>query len=114
MTTPLVLMPSATMFIEATISAVVRPFANCSPTWRLRDSGLMQVVSRSPKPVRPEKVSAAPPSATPRRVISAKPRVMTMARVFSPTPSPSAMPAEMAITFLSGPPSSQPMTSVLV
>ena len=36
---------------------------------------------------------------------------MTVARVFTPTLNPSAMPAAMAITFFSGPPSSQPTTS---
>jgi len=37
-----------------------------------------------------------------------------VARVFTPTPKPSAMPAAMAITFLSGPPISQPTTSEIV
>ncbi len=39
---------------------------------------------------------------------------MTAARVLSPVPSPSAMPEAMAITFLSAPATSQPITSGLV
>jgi hypothetical protein len=34
-----------------------------------------------------------------------------MMRVFDPNPSPSLMPAPIAITFLSAPPSSTPITS---
>ncbi len=60
------------------------------------------------------KVSARPPSAVPRRVSSASPRVMSAARAFDPNPSPSEMPAAMAITFLIAPPSCTPATSVLV
>ena len=65
-------------------------------------------------PARPAKVSGSPPMATPRRVSSASPRVMTAARVLSPVPSPSAMPEAMAITFFSAPAISQPMTSGFV
>ena len=65
-------------------------------------------------PARPANVSGSPPMATPRRVSSARPRVMTAARVLSPAPRPSAMPAAMAMTFLSAPPISQPTTSGLV
>ena len=52
--------------------------------------------------------------ASPSRVSSASPRVMTAARVLSPVPRPSAMPEAMAITFLSAPATSQPITSGLV
>ncbi len=55
-------------------------------------------------PARPAKVCSWPPMATPRRVSSARPRVMTAALVLSPTPRPSPMPAAMAMTFLSAPP----------
>ena len=54
------------------------------------------------------------PSPCPSRVISASPRVISVARVLSPKPMPSAMPAAMAITFLTTPPTSQPTTSGLV
>ena len=80
------------MCISAMISSIVRPWPSCSPTWRLRLCGLMQVAIRSPMPARPEKVSARPPIATPSRVISARPRVITAERVLSPTPRPSPMP----------------------
>ena len=65
-------------------------------------------------PARPASVCASPPIATPSRVSSASPRVITAARVLSPTLSPWAMPVAMATTFFSAPPSSQPITSWLV
>ena len=65
-------------------------------------------------PASPANVGALPPIATPSRVISASPRVITAERVLSPTPRPSPMPVAIAITFLSAPPSSQPITSWLV
>ena len=65
-------------------------------------------------PARPAKVAGWPPMATPSRVSSVRPLVMTAARVLSPTESPWAMPQASAITFFSAPPSSQPMTSSLV
>ena len=80
----------------------------------MRLYGLMHVVMRSPIPANPANVAGSPPIATPSRVSSANPRVMTAARVLSPTPRPWAMPAAMATTFFSAPPSSQPITSWLV
>jgi hypothetical protein len=73
----------------------------------------MQVAMRSPIPARPAKVVGLAPMATPSRASSARPRDITAARVLSPTPRPSPMPAAMAMTFLSAPPISQPMTSSL-
>ena len=58
-------------------------------------------------------VSGRPPSRSPRRVISASPRVISAARALSPKPSPSEMPAAIAITFLTAPPTSTPITSSL-
>ncbi len=113
MTTDAVLTPSATMFMEAMISSMVRPLPSSSPTWRLRLWVEMQVATRSPMPARPEKVMASPPMAMPSRVSSLSPRVMTAERVLSPVPSPSAMPEAMAMTFLRAPATSQPMTSGL-
>ena len=65
-------------------------------------------------PASPANVAGSPPSATPSRVISASPRVMSVARVLSPKPIPSAMPDAIAITFLTTPATSQPTTSGLV
>ena len=65
-------------------------------------------------PVRPKKVSRFPPSATPSLEISASPRVRSAPLVLSPYPSPSQIPAAIAMTFLSAAPYSQPATSVLV
>ena len=61
MTTFEVFTPSATMFMSAMISSMDLPLPSCSPTWRLRLCGLMQVAMRSPMPARPAKVSCSPP-----------------------------------------------------
>ena len=50
------------------------------PTRRFRLCSLVHVATRSPTPASPAKVSGSPPSATPSRVISASPRVMSAAR----------------------------------
>ena len=61
------------------------------------------------------KVSARAPNASPSRVISASPRVMSAARAFSPASGmPSTMPVAMASTFFTAPPTSTPITSVVV
>ena len=58
------------------------------------------------------KVSARAPSATPSRVISARPRVISAARAFRPERRmPSAMPVAIASTFLTAPPTSTPTGS---
>ena len=62
-------------------------------------------------PDRPANVSGCAPSATPIRVISARPRVISATRVFEPKPRPSHTPAPIAMTFLSAPPTSTPITS---
>jgi len=56
-------------------------------------------------------VSLRAPSATPSRVISTSPRVMSAMRVLAPKPRPSEMPAPMASTFLIAPPTSTPIMS---
>ena len=58
--------------------------------------------------------SAWAPIATPRRLISAIPLVISAAFVLSPQPSPSAVPAARAMTFFNAPPSSIPRISGLV
>ena len=58
------------------------------------------------------KVSFCAPSATPSRIISASPRVISATRVLAPKPSPSEMPAPIASTFLVAPPTSTPIMSV--
>ena len=56
--------------------------------------------TRSPRPDRPmKKVSARAPRARPRRVISARPRVMRAARALRPRCRPSHRPVAMASTF---------------
>ena len=55
-------------------------------------------------PDSPANVSGFAPIATPMRVISASPRVISATRVFEPKPRPSEMPAPIATTFLSAPP----------
>ena len=106
--------PSATWRVDAVISATVRPRPSSSPKVRFRDNGEEQVATRSPRPARPENVYGSAPRAMPSRLISASPRVITEAVALAPRPSPMAMPTASAITFLVAPPSSQPITSVLV
>ena len=60
------------------------------------------------------KVSRWAPSATPRRVISLRPRVISATRVLAPKPSPSDSPAPTASAFFTAPPISTPMMSVEV
>jgi hypothetical protein len=62
-------------------------------------------------PPNPMNVDARAPSASPKRVISAKPRVMSAVRVFAPNPIPSAMPVAIAMTFFTAPPTSTPTMS---
>ena len=84
------------------------------PTLRLRLKSPVQVSTRSPKPARPARVELRPPIATARRVISAKPRVISAAVALCPRPIPSNTPAPMATTFLIEPPISTPIVSRLV
>ena len=51
--------------------------------------------------------------ASPKRVISAKPRAISAARAFWPRPLPSTTPQAIASTFLTAPPISAPATSSL-
>jgi len=72
------------------------------------------VATRSPIAARPAKVCWLAPRLAPSRAISARPRVISMALVLSPSPMPTAIPTASAITFFTAPPSSQPITSGLV
>ena len=58
-------------------------------------------------------VSGRAPRARPRRVISAKPRVINAARAFRPSASPSHRPVAIASTFFTAPPTSTPTMSSL-
>ena len=109
---PAVFTPSATMCMDPTTSSSERPWPSAKPTVRFRLFGLAHVATRSPTPARPPKVRTLPPSVTPRRPSSARPRVMSTARVLSPRLSPSEMPAAMAMTFFVAPAISHPTTSV--
>src|SRR3989454_10582548 len=109
-----VLMPSATDCFPASACSTVRPCPMATPRLRLRDKAPVAVRMRSPIPASPANVRGFAPSATPNRVISARPRVITAARVLYPNPKPSRIPAATAMTFLSAPPSSTPMASVVV
>ena len=106
--------PSATWVVIAATSATGMPRPIISPNVRFRDSGELQVATRSPIPASPAKVCWSAPSAAPSRVISARPRVISVARVLSPQPMPTAMPTPSAMTFFTAPPSSQPITSGFV
>ena len=62
-------------------------------------------------PARPENVSGSAPSASPRRAISARPRVMRAALALSPYPRPSPIPVAMAMMFFTALASSTPTRS---
>src|SRR5207302_6907784 len=104
--------PSTTLARPASASSSRFPLPSSTPSRWLRDSGPVAVRMRSPIPASPAKVAGSAPSATPRRVISANPRVIRAARVLWPIPRPSRMPAARAMTFLSAPASSTPSMSV--
>src|SRR2546425_8739971 len=107
-----VLTPSTTACVRASAAATDCPCPSATPRPRLRDSAPVAVRIKSPRPARPANVIGCAPSATPSRVISARPRVISAARVLKPSPSPSRIPAASAMTFFSAPPSSTPITSV--
>src|SRR5947208_12174419 len=104
--------PSTTAARPASASSRRFPSPSSTPSWWLRDWGPVAVRMRSPIPASPANVDGSAPSATPNRVISASPRVISAARVLWPIPSPSRMPAARAMTFLSAPASSTPSMSV--
>src|SRR2546422_2311474 len=104
--------PSTTAARPASASSRRFPSPSSTPSWWLHDRGPVAVRMRSPIPASPANVAGSAPSATPNRVISASPRVISAARVLWPIPSPSKMPAARAMTFLSAPASSTPSTSV--
>ena len=81
------------------------------PSEKLRELVEEQVRTRSPRPDRPASVSRRAPQARPKRVISAKPRAISAARAFWPSPLPSTTPQAIASTFLTAPPISAPATS---
>src|SRR5712664_2011074 len=107
-----VLTPSTTAGLPASACSSVLPCPSATPSVRLRDRAPVDVRIRSPIPARPANVIGCAPSVTPSRVISASPRVIRAARVLNPSPRPSRIPAARAITFLSAPASSTPITSV--
>src|ERR1041384_3792984 len=92
-------MPSATSLISAVISASVLPFPSSSPTKRFRERLPVHVNTRSPSPASPINVSICAPSRRARRVISARPRVISAATLLEPNPNPAVIPAAIAITF---------------
>ena len=59
-----------------------------------------------------EVIAECAPNALPKRISSAKPRVVSAAAALAPSPRPATMPAAIASTFLAAPPTSTPRTSV--
>ncbi len=88
------------------------PAAIARPKRRLRDWSSVQVSTRSPMPDRPMNV-AAPATERNARAGSSRPgpRVISAMRVLAPKPRPSEMPAPMASTFFTAPPTSTPIMS---
>ena len=70
------LTPSAVWRVLRCTSSSVMPRPSFSPNVRLRDSGELQVATRSPSPASPANVVISAPSARPRRAVSASPRVI--------------------------------------
>ena len=103
--------PSATIVIPERTSPILSPRPTRIPTVRFRERSPVQVRTRSPIPASPANVCGCAPRRTPSREISASPREMRSARALWPNPSPSAIPAAIAITFFSAPPISIPVTS---
>src|SRR3989475_8284670 len=83
-----VLTPSTTACVRASAAATDCPCPSATPRPRLRDSAPVAVRIKSPRPARPANVIGCAPSATPRRVISARPPGVSAARVLKPSPSP--------------------------
>ena len=78
------LMPSTTMPTSFTACSGLSPLPMRMPARLLRLCMLVAVTIRSPMPARPAKVWMLQPMATPRRAISAMPRVIRAARALSP------------------------------
>ena len=74
----------------------LRPSPIARPSWKFRDRGELQVTIRSPTPAKPSSVKGLAPLATANWLISARPRVRSMARGFSPAPRAVAMPEARA------------------
>ena len=64
------------------------PFPNKLPARQFREWTLVQVTIKSPTPLKPINVNGFAPIATPKRLISAKPRVIIAALALSPKPKP--------------------------
>ena len=103
--------PSTTMPVRRSYDARLSPRAKASPKVLFRECWEVQVATRSPMPARPMQVMASPPRAEEIRPISARPRVMSAARVLSPKPRPTHMPHAMAMTFFTAAQTSTPVRS---
>src|SRR5260370_3380551 len=91
--------PSAVWLITAAAAATDMPRPRFSPNVLLRDSGELQVATRSPIPARPAHVCRCAPSAEPSLAISASPPVIPAPLVLYPSPIATAMPTAIALTF---------------
>ena len=100
-----------TSVMESRMSWIASPFPTRSPKERLRDRGPKHVPKVSPTPLRPVSVEGRAPKNKASFCTSLTPRVTTAAAAFMPSPRPEHMPAAMAMTFLTAPPTSTPMTS---
>ena len=108
------LKPSTTWPIDSIAVSTLSPLPSAKPKRRLRDWLSVQVKIKSPRPAIPIKVSGFAPRAQPNRVSSARPRVIKAVRALAPKPTPSEIPAPIAITFLTAPPSCMPIKSSLL
>mmetsp|Transcript_35131 Transcript_35131/g.47476 ORF Transcript_35131/g.47476 Transcript_35131/m.47476 type:complete len:201 (-) Transcript_35131:211-813(-) len=104
--------PSATSFEDLMISDSFSPFPMRIPRFLFLESGPKHVPNVSPTPESPARVDDFPPSRAERFCISRHPTVTRAAMALVPRPRPSLMPAANAMTFLTAPPTSRPITSL--
>mmetsp|Transcript_46 Transcript_46/g.70 ORF Transcript_46/g.70 Transcript_46/m.70 type:complete len:241 (+) Transcript_46:306-1028(+) len=103
--------PSATSVVEDKIWDIVSPSPNRYPKRRFLDKGPKHVPKVSPTPDNPAIVLGLASKTLPNRLISAQPLVTNPLMALVPSPNPSHIPAAKAITFLTAPPISTPITS---
>ena len=92
-------------------SSMVSPFPSLIPKFLFLLSGPKHVPNVSPTPLSPASVLGSAPMYSPSLLISAQPRVTREAWAFIPRFRPSHIPEDMAMTFLTEPPTSTPTTS---
>lgn len=108
---PAVATPSAICREVLRMSSSFSPRPRRTPTVLFLLKGPKHVRNVSPTPLSPASVTGEAPCAIAIRLISLHPLVTNAAIEFVPSPSPSLIPAAIAITFLIAPATSNPTVS---